>query len=151
MPFTIPGKFWPDCAFKQKITEQDEADLGLRQILNFGHSIGHAIESESYTRDESLLHGEAILLGMRYELRLSHLYLGCSMEILHQYERFFETIFPGLKFEARVDDLLPYLNRDKKNNQGYRMSLLKKSRPSTNGVLVSAEAIHKCFQDDLFL
>lgn len=137
--------------FKQKITQQDEADLGLRQILNFGHSIGHAIESESYTRDQSLLHGEAILLGMRYELRLSHLYLGCSMEILHQYERFFETIFPGLKFEARVDDLLPYLNRDKKNNQGYRMSLLKNPGHPQTGVLVSAEAIYKCFQDDLFL
>jgi 3-dehydroquinate synthetase len=91
------------------------------------------------------------MLGMRYELRLSHLSLGCSMGILHQYERFFETIFPTLKFEARVDDLLPYLNRDKKNNQGYRMSLLKNPGHPQTGVLVSSEAIHKCFQDDLFL
>lgn len=136
--------------FKQKITEQDEADLGLRQILNFGHSIGHAIESESHTDNEALLHGEAVLLGMRYELRLSHLYLGCPMEILHEYEKLISTLFPHLTFDAPIHELIPYLNRDKKNNQGYRMSLLKNPGDPQPGVLVSTEAIYKCFQDDLF-
>lgn len=136
---------------KQKITQQDEADFEIQQNLILVTVSGMPSKVNLIPEIKSLLHGEAILLGMRYELRLSHLYLGCSMEILHQYERFFETIFPGLKFEARVDDLLPYLNRDKKNNQGYRMSLLKNPGHPQMGVLVSAEAIYKCFQDDLFL
>lgn len=50
-----------NCLIKGKVVEQDEKETGLRAILNFGHTIGHAIESVS---DFQLLHGECISIGM---------------------------------------------------------------------------------------
>lgn len=50
-----------NCLIKSKVVEQDEKEEGLRAILNFGHTIGHAIESASGFR---LLHGESIAVGM---------------------------------------------------------------------------------------
>lgn len=55
---------------KQKIIEQDERDLGVRQILNFGHTMGHAIET---IEDYHLSHGEAVAMGMIVEAYLSAL------------------------------------------------------------------------------
>ena len=49
---------------KKKVVEQDEKELGLRKILNFGHTIGHAIES--YYHLDSYLHGECVSMGMLY-------------------------------------------------------------------------------------
>ena len=46
---------------KKNVVENDERELGLRKILNFGHTIGHAIESDEY---ENLYHGECVALGM---------------------------------------------------------------------------------------
>ena len=52
------------CCIKKNITEQDEKDNGIRQLLNFGHTIGHAIElAENY----SISHGEAVAIGMIVE------------------------------------------------------------------------------------
>ena len=47
---------------KKNIVEQDEQETGLRQVLNFGHTVGHAIESAGELA--GLLHGEAIAVGM---------------------------------------------------------------------------------------
>jgi 3-dehydroquinate synthase len=50
------------CAIKAEVVSRDEREAGLRQILNFGHTIGHAIEKLS--RYRGLLHGEAVAIGM---------------------------------------------------------------------------------------
>lgn len=49
------------CALKAKVVEQDEREGGRRRVLNFGHTIGHAVEAAS---DYSLLHGFAVAIGM---------------------------------------------------------------------------------------
>lgn len=49
------------CDIKRQVVERDECDLGLRHILNFGHTAAHAIEAAS---DNTILHGEAVALGM---------------------------------------------------------------------------------------
>jgi 3-dehydroquinate synthase len=51
---------------KVEIVEQDEKENGLRRLLNFGHTIGHAIE-----RDRKVLHGQAVSVGMVLDARLS--------------------------------------------------------------------------------
>jgi len=58
---------------KAKIVSLDEKEAGLRRILNFAHTIGHAIESLSQKTKTPLLHGEAISLGMIAETKISHL------------------------------------------------------------------------------
>jgi 3-dehydroquinate synthase len=55
---------------KAGIVEKDELDLGLRNILNCGHTVGHAIESVS---DLKVWHGEAVAIGMLVEARISNM------------------------------------------------------------------------------
>lgn len=59
------------CAIKATIVQADEREGSLRQILNFGHTFGHALEAENRYRD-SLLHGEAVGCGMGLATRYSH-------------------------------------------------------------------------------
>ncbi len=49
---------------KKRVVEEDERESGLRKVLNFGHTLAHAIESESLKTKEPLYHGEAVALGM---------------------------------------------------------------------------------------
>lgn len=51
------------------MVEQDPKEQNVRKILNFGHTVGHAIEAYSLTHDaDPLLHGEAVAFGMIAEL-----------------------------------------------------------------------------------
>jgi 3-dehydroquinate synthase len=56
------------CRIKKSIVEIDEKEQGLRRILNFGHTLGHAIEGES---DYAIAHGEGVALGMIVAARIS--------------------------------------------------------------------------------
>ena len=57
-------------SWKARAVEKDERDvLGLREVLNFGHTLGHALETA--TNYEHYRHGEAVILGMRVAARLS--------------------------------------------------------------------------------
>ncbi len=56
---------------KKAVTEEDPNERGLRKILNFGHTLGHAIESHALSTETQLLHGEAIAIGMIMEAHLS--------------------------------------------------------------------------------
>jgi 3-dehydroquinate synthase len=57
------------CEIKAEVVSQDEREAGLRAILNYGHTIGHAIET--VTKYKRFLHGEAVAVGMNLEARLS--------------------------------------------------------------------------------
>lgn len=71
------------CKAKADIVAQDEREAGLRALLNFGHTLGHAFEAEAGF-DDTLLHGEAVALGMALALRLSVMRGLCKPE---EYER----------------------------------------------------------------
>lgn len=59
------------CEIKAEVVSRDEREAGLRAILNYGHTIGHAIETETgYSR---FLHGEAVAMGMNLEAWLSEI------------------------------------------------------------------------------
>jgi 3-dehydroquinate synthase len=57
---------------KQKITDADPDEKGLRKILNFGHTIGHALESFFMPNDHPMSHGQAVTLGMLAESRIAN-------------------------------------------------------------------------------
>lgn len=59
------------CQIKAGIIFSDEKETGKRKLLNFGHTIGHALESASLETNRPLLHGEAISLGMVAEAKIS--------------------------------------------------------------------------------
>ena len=103
---------------KNAVVKADPKESGLRKILNFGHTVGHAVESLYLDTPKQLLHGEAVAIGMVCEAYLSTKLLGLSQtslekitqEILNIYEK--RTI--GRKeFPA----ILKLMYQDKKNNQ----------------------------------
>lgn len=104
---------------KKNITDQDPNERGLRKILNFGHTLGHAIESICLSTEDPLLHGEAIAIGMVMESYLSCLNNSLDMEncrfikqnIIKLYGHHPEKI-------ASLDELLLVMKKDKKNKSG---------------------------------
>ena len=73
---------------KDEIVSQDPREQGLRKVLNFGHTIGHSIESLSIMRGMALLHGEAVALGLVAELYLSVKEKGFPEEIYREVRNF---------------------------------------------------------------
>lgn len=57
------------CEIKAHIVSQDEREEGLRKILNYGHTLGHALEA--ITNYEKYTHGEAVIVGMYYEAKMA--------------------------------------------------------------------------------
>ena len=64
------------CEIKAEVVREDERELGVRALLNYGHTLGHAIENVSGYGE--CLHGEAIAIGMVYAARISERLLGLS-------------------------------------------------------------------------
>ena len=103
---------------KREIVAQDPTEKGLRKILNFGHTIGHAIESHCLTTSYPLLHGEAVALGMAAALWLSVKQCGLDNKVLKNYEKQLPILLSEAELkltEADIDPILSYLALDKKN------------------------------------
>lgn len=104
-------------AIKNKIVLEDPKEKGIRKVLNFGHTIGHAIES--YTQDESeatLLHGEAIAIGMICEAFLSYKKKLLSHEELDEITSFIHSVFGIVNLEQFDEHkLIELMRHDKKN------------------------------------
>ena len=103
---------------KREIVAQDPTEKGLRKILNFGHTLGHAIESHCLTTDFPLLHGEAVALGMAAALWLSEKQCGLDKKVLKEYEKKLPMLLSEAEMnlaEDNLDAILAYLALDKKN------------------------------------
>jgi 3-dehydroquinate synthase len=103
---------------KREIVAQDPTEKGLRKVLNFGHTLGHAIESHCLTTDYPLLHGEAVTLGMLGALWLSVKQLGLEETVLQNFENQLPMLLSeaeNLLQESDIDLILGYLVHDKKN------------------------------------
>lgn len=113
---------------KSHIVEQDPKEKGLRKILNFGHTVGHAVESYFLEKGESekLLHGEAIAVGMIAESYLSHLKMGLSLEEVHQISEYFLKVYGKVKIDkTTIEKILTLMLQDKKNeSSSIRFALL---------------------------
>jgi 3-dehydroquinate synthase len=133
---------------KKQVVLADPKEAGLRKILNFGHTIGHAFESHFLDSSKHLLHGEAIAIGMICEGYLSHKKLNLSLNELREINKTFLSIYG--KFSFSDSDLTPILDlclQDKKNEGSVLMfSLLEKIGHCTYNIPISRneieEAIH---------
>lgn len=103
-------------AIKQQIVEEDPLEKGLRKALNFGHTIGHAVESYFLETPEPLLHGEAIAIGMICEAWLSVQKLNLSATELSSITQYFLALYghQPLPIEQK-EQLLATMRQDKKN------------------------------------
>ena len=111
---------------KARVVERDELDRkGIRDALNFGHTVGHALES--VTRYKRYRHGEAIVHGMRVAIELSVLKGHLSRELAREVDGFLKKIpVPAYPRGLAPKALLPFIRRDKKKTSGrVRFVLLK--------------------------
>jgi len=134
---------------KASVVEKDPYENGLRKILNYGHTLGHAIESyflESEA-DKTLLHGEAIAIGMITEAFLSHKLCGLSAEAMEQIKLVFKQIYPRVEIlpeaQSKIIDLLKF---DKKNSHGrIKFALLEAIGTPMLDVEVPEELLQQAF------
>ena len=114
---------------KREIVVQDPTEKGLRKILNFGHTIGHAIESYCLTTACPLLHGEAVALGMSGALWLSVNQFGLDEKVLQGFEKQLPVLLSEseiLLSELDIEPIMGYLVHDKKNKgEKYQFVLLE--------------------------
>jgi 3-dehydroquinate synthase len=104
---------------KARIVDEDPKEAGIRKILNFGHTIGHAIETYFLNTKERLLHGEAIAIGM-----ITESYLGLKLQKISKDEfddikNYIIGIFGKVNITpAQIKEIVPLVVQDKKNSFG---------------------------------
>jgi 3-dehydroquinate synthase len=131
---------------KNEIVKADPFENGLRKIVNFGHTIGHAIESYSLANDPiPLLHGEAIAIGFICEGYLSMQKNELSKNDLLEIERIILSLYPKYDLkESSFPALIAFMKNDKKNNSDrINCSLLRKIGQCSIDNYCSEEDIQK--------
>lgn len=93
--------------FKKNIVEQDEKETGLRKILNFGHTLGHGIES--YYHLSEVYHGEAVALGMMMVIE--------NVEIRNRLKKIYQKLNLKTEIDFDVESVYEYMKKDKKGNK----------------------------------
>lgn len=133
---------------KSQIVDQDFREGGLRKILNFGHTIGHAVESYFLETDRPFLHGEAIAVGMIAETYLSTKQCGLASEEAEEIEDFILAIFGKAKIPSiSIPDITRLAKQDKKNDATtIRCTLLEKIGDARYDVSISELAIQEALK-----
>lgn len=106
---------------KKVVVDQDPFENGLRKTLNYGHTLGHAIESYFLTNPHktSLLHGEAIAIGIVLASYISSQLTGFPLEITHNIKQLFNKYYGKVEvLETDYPQIIELLKYDKKNNHG---------------------------------
>ncbi len=113
-------------AAKGKIVQQDPLEKGIRKSLNYGHSIGHAIEAVYNEKSDTLLHGEAIFWGIQLENLVANQMGIMSSEWAVNINSTLSQIFPLPTQINKIDKIIESLRNDKKNkDEKIQMTLLK--------------------------
>ena len=114
---------------KNEVVTEDPHEKGLRKILNFGHTIGHAVETYALINDKKpLTHGEAIAVGMICEAFLSQKNNTLSSEDLNDVTAYISGLYPTYHIKKEsFKQLMEFMQSDKKNENGKIMfSLLSR-------------------------
>jgi 3-dehydroquinate synthase len=116
---------------KSEIISSDFTETGLRKVMNFGHTIGHAVETYSQKHDaDPLLHGEAIAIGLICESFISMRLLDLSQDDLKKMASLVSWHFPHYRLKPKAaDELISIMMHDKKNPDSSKInfSLLRKT------------------------
>ena len=101
---------------KLTIVESDPIEKGPRKKLNFGHTVGHALESYFLSKNTKLLHGYAIAQGMIIESYISYRNNLLNLENYYEIKRFINSIYSQIKLsEYELNSLINLMTNDKKN------------------------------------
>ncbi|MBS1559767.1 MAG: 3-dehydroquinate synthase [Bacteroidetes bacterium] len=114
---------WPELtrhsvAFKTSVTEKDPHENGLRKILNFGHTIGHALESYFLSEGNRIFHGEAIALGIIMESFIAQQRGMLTPADLTEISTYLVKVFGKEDTPWRATEIMELIYQDKKNKGG---------------------------------
>ncbi|WP_199118386.1 3-dehydroquinate synthase [Pedobacter sp. ASV28] len=129
---------------KNNVVLEDPFEKGLRKILNFGHTIGHAIEGYALVHDKMpLTHGEAIAIGMICEAYLSAKYCNLTPDELDEISSYIKSVYPKYHIQPKsFENLVGLMQSDKKNEDGHILfSLLEQIGKCTFNCRVTKEDI----------
>ena len=112
---------------KQHIVEEDPFEINIRKALNFGHTIGHAVETLFLEKETPLRHGEAIAIGMMCEAFLSFKKVGLPEDEFQIIFDFFQKKYPQVYLPKEdFSTLINWMRKDKKNeNDAINFTMLK--------------------------
>lgn len=135
----------PSLRIKQQIVADDPFENGLRKALNFGHTIGHAVEGYALETRTPLLHGEAIAVGMLAESYLSHRLAGLPQHQLQEITQSLLRIYqPQPLNPDSFPALLALMANDKKNRgKAINFSLLPRIGSVQVDQIVAADLIQE--------
>ncbi|GAL67074.1 3-dehydroquinate synthase [Jejuia pallidilutea] len=135
---------------KKAVVDADPFENGLRKTLNFGHTLGHAIESYflSNTHKTDLLHGEAIAIGMVLALYISEKLVGFPQQKTQSIKTLLRKYYGKVEFEdSDYKPILELLKYDKKNSHGnINFVLLEDIGKTKIDCLVEESLIIEAFQ-----
>ncbi len=127
---------------KVKIIEKDPTEKDLRKHLNYGHTLGHALESFLLGTKRELLHGEAISIGIILESYLSYLRLKFDINKVNQIKSFIMKFYKKIHFEIKdIEIIIKLLKYDKKNINDNALFVLINNigEPTTNNEINTIE------------
>ena len=128
---------------KTDFVQSDPLEKGRREALNFGHTIGHAVETYISRKGISILHGEAVAIGLIAELFLSNKIFSLDFKKLFEIVEYLATFFTS--FELAYEDyeqIYEIMKHDKKNrNNQIRFTLLKDVGEVAIGQMCEKETI----------
>lgn len=134
---------------KQTIVEQDFKEQNIRKTLNFGHTIGHAVESLFLAEGKIIPHGECVALGMICETQLANLEGFISKEISEQIISKIDSFFQRLDIHLFSNEqILAFMMNDKKNENGkINFSLIKNIGVCEYDVKCNIQSINECLDN----
>ena len=118
------------CSIKSKIVSIDEKEKGIRELLNFGHTFGHAIEAITGYKNK-IKHGEAIFIGMHLAIKFSIFLKICKKDVLEKYSSHLKNLKINYKlsdYNIRISpkSFLRHMRFDKKvKNNKIKLILIK--------------------------
>ncbi len=136
-------------AVKERIVAVDPKEKGDRKLLNFGHTIGHAIEEAYMAEGRDVKHGYCVLWGMVAELYLSVIRLGFPREVLSQISHLMLEYYGRPECDCRQrEKLVEWMMKDKKNRVAgeINFTLLRGIGDGVWNQIVSSEELNEAIE-----
>jgi len=145
----LPDLIAHSVEIKKKVVEKDPIEKGLRKILNFGHTLGHAIETFFLPQGKQrLFHGEAIATGMVCESYIAYKRGLIDERTLEQIEEFIFSIYGKVDIaEADFNEIIGLTLQDKKNKgKEVRFSLINAAGSCLYDIVVTKNEMKKALE-----
>ncbi|MBJ7610224.1 MAG: 3-dehydroquinate synthase [Candidatus Dormibacteraeota bacterium] len=137
------------CALKAEVVAGDERESGRRAILNYGHTVGHAVEALTGL-GSGLDHGEAVAFGMRVAGELSVAQSGCPPSVIEHQDDLLDACTLTVRPALAAADIVAELGSDKKARAGVpRWVLLRDRGEPVTGIVVEGEAVGAALSEAL--